>query len=58
MSDAEGDLSLVDAEIGVNTFPHSMQNFAIGKLIVPQFGQTTSRFPHSRQNFAVGGFKV
>src|SRR5581483_4916978 len=38
--------------------PHSMQNFAIGRLIVPQFGQTTRRFPHSRQNFAFAGFTV
>src|SRR5579885_1331324 len=38
--------------------PHSMQNFAIGKLTVPQFGQTTRRFPHSRQNFAFAGFMV
>src|SRR5579884_617714 len=38
--------------------PHSMQNFALGRLTVPQFGQTTRRFPHSRQNFAPTGFIV
>jgi hypothetical protein len=69
-SDEEGILSLLAgcagagwfplAAVGgcVNAVPHSMQNFAIGKLIVPQFGQTTRRLPHSRQNFAFGGFTV
>jgi hypothetical protein len=44
--------------VGVNAVPHSMQNFAFGKLTVPQFGQMTRRFPHSRQNFAFGGLIV
>jgi len=47
-------LSVVGVE--GNGDPHSIQNFALGKLMVPQCGQTTRRFPHSRQNFAVGGF--
>ncbi len=53
-----GGFSLAGVGAGVNAVPHSMQNFATGRLIVPQFGQTTRRFPHSRQNFAVGGFTV
>jgi len=44
------------AGVESNDDPHSMQNLAMGKLTVPQFGQTTRRFPHSRQNFAFGGF--
>src|SRR5713226_3727574 len=38
-----------------NAVPHSIQNFAIGRLTVPQFEQITRRFPHSRQNFALAG---
>ena len=38
--------------------PHSMQNFAMGRLIVPQFGQITRRFPHSRQNLVPTGLFV
>jgi hypothetical protein len=30
----------------------------MGKLTVPQLGQTTSRLPHSRQYFALGGLSV
>jgi len=43
---------------GVRGVPHSMQNFATGKLTVPQLGQTTSLLPHSRQNLAFGGLSV
>jgi hypothetical protein len=53
-----GGFSFAVVGAGMSAVPHSMQNFAIGKLIVPQFGQTTRRFPHSRQNFAVSGFTV
>ncbi len=53
-----GWFSLAGVGAGVKAVPHSMQNFAIGRLIVPQFGQTIRRFPHSRQNFAFGGFIV
>jgi hypothetical protein len=53
-----GWFSLAAVGAGVNGVPHSMQNFATGRLTVPQFGQTTRRFPHSRQNFAFGGFTV
>src|SRR5689334_22612779 len=41
-----------------NAVPHSIQNFAIGRLIVPQFAQMMRRFPHSRQNFALVGLSV
>src|SRR5579884_1893401 len=42
----------------VSGVPHSMQNFALGRLIVPQCGQTSRRFPHSKQNFAPTGLIV
>ena len=38
---------------------HSEQNFAVGGLIVPQFGQpAASGVAHSEQNFAPGRFSV
>jgi len=38
---------------------HSAQNFAVGGLTVPQFGQAlASAVPHSVQNFAPGRFSV
>src|SRR5262245_24229958 len=53
--DAEG--IEVGSPRGINFVPHSPQNLAVARLVLPQVGQLIgNRPPHSRQNFALGGF--
>jgi hypothetical protein len=50
-----GSVWLRSCVCSARTVPHSMQNFALGKFTVWQFGQTSKRLPHSIQNLALGG---